>query len=157
MRIGITGASGLIGSALSRRLGEAGHAVVNRAGAGIGNHRWTDEYKRRITDSRVRGTALIAHALASSVGPRVLLNASAVGYYGNGEQPVDETAPPGNDFLAGVVAAWEAATVPAEQAGVRVARMRSGIVLSAHGGALEPMLPIFKLAVGDASGAAGNG
>ena len=181
MRVGITGASGLIGSALARHLRGRGHevvpfvrrhpsegeigwdpqsgvldptqlggldAVVNLAGAGIGDHRWTEEYKQRIYDSRVRGTTAIANAMAASDGPRVLLNASAVGYYGNGEQPVDETAPPGNDFLAGVVTAWEAATRPAEQAGVRVARMRSGIVLSRHGGALKPMLPIFKLALG---------
>jgi len=181
MRIGITGASGLIGSALSRRLGEAGHAVVpfvrrpaspgeiswdpdggrldpghlseldavvNLAGAGIGDHRWTDEYKRRITDSRVRGTALIANALASGAGPRVLLNASAVGYYGNAEQPVDETAPAGVDFLAGVVSAWEAETAPADRAGVRVVRMRTGIVLSPDGGALRPMLRLFKLGLG---------
>jgi len=187
MKIGITGASGLIGSALAHHLRERGHdvvpfvrrhaspgeigwdpdrgvldpthmhgldAIVNLAGAGIGDHRWTEEYKRRILDSRVRGTAAIANAMASGDGPRVLLNASAVGYYGDGEQPVDETAPPGDGFLAGVVEAWEAATAPAEQAGVRVARMRSGIVLSADGGALAKMLPIFKLGLG---GRFGNG
>jgi hypothetical protein len=187
MKIGITGASGLIGSALTRRLRERGDevvafvrrhpeqgeigwdpeggvldpapvreldAVVNLAGAGIGDHRWSDEYKRHIYDSRVQGTTAIAKAMAAGDGPRVLLNASAVGYYGNGEQPVDENAPPGDDFLAGVVAAWEAATAPAEQAGARVVRMRTGIVLSADGGALKPMLPIFKLGVG---GRFGNG
>ena len=92
--------------------------------------------------------------MATGDGPRVLLNASAVGYYGDREQPVDETAPAGSGFLAGVVEAWEAATAPAEQAGVRVARMRTGIVLSADGGALAKMLPIFKLGLG---GRFGNG
>jgi len=92
--------------------------------------------------------------MATGEGPRVLLNASAVGYYGDGEQPVDETTPAGGGFLAGVVEAWEAATTPAEQAGVRVARMRSGVVLSADGGALAKLLPIFKLGVG---GRFGNG
>ncbi len=187
MKIGITGASGLIGRALSRDFREHGHdvvpfvrrpaspgeigwdpdrgvldpthmhgldAVVNLAGAGIGDHRWTEEYRRRILDSRVRGTTAIANAMATGDGPRVLLNASAVGYYGNSEQPVDETAPAGDGFLAGVVEAWEAATVPAEQAGVRVARMRTGIVLSREGGALAKMLPIFKLGLG---GRFGNG
>ena len=73
-------------------------AVVNLAGAGIGDHRWTDDFKRRIRESRVHGTSAIAAAMATIEGPRVLLNASAVGYYGNGEQPVDETAPAGGDF-----------------------------------------------------------
>ena len=187
MKIGITGASGLIGSALARHLRQRGHdvvpfvrrhaspgeiewdpdrgvldpdrmhgleAIVNLAGVGIGDHRWTEEYKRRVRDSRVRGTTAIATAMATGDGPRVLLNASAVGYYGDGEQPVDETAPAGRGFLAGVVEAWEAATAPAEQAGVRVARMRTGIVLSADGGALAKMLPIFKLGLG---GRFGNG
>lgn len=181
MRVGITGASGLIGSALARRLRQGGHevvafvrrrpnqgeigwdpergvldaahvraldAIINLAGAGIGDHRWSEEYKQRIYDSRVRGTTAIANAIAAGDGPRVLLNASAVGYYGNGEQPVDETAPAGDDFLAGVVQAWEQATAPAEQAGARVVRMRSGVVLSADGGALKPMLPLFKLGLG---------
>jgi uncharacterized protein len=187
MKIGITGASGLIGNALARHMRERGHevvpfvrrpaspgeigwdpdrgvldptqmreldAVVNLAGAGIGDHRWTEDYKRRILDSRVRGTTTIANAMATGDGPRVLLNASAVGYYGDGEQPVDETAPAGDGFLAGVVEAWESATAPAEQAGVRVARMRTGIVLSRDGGALAKMLPFFKLGLG---GRFGNG
>lgn len=181
MKVGITGASGLVGSALARHLRKGGHdvvpfvrraprkgeigwdpeagvvdpdqlrgldAVVNLAGAGIGEHRWTDAYKERIRNSRVCGTNAIAKAMASGDGPRVLLNASAVGYYGNRDETVDETAPPGDDFLAGVVVAWEAATEPAEQAGVRVLRMRTGIVLSADGGALKPMLRIFKLGAG---------
>jgi uncharacterized protein len=187
MKVGITGASGLIGSALAQHLSGRGHevvrfvrgqpkhdeigwdpeageldhaelrgldAVVNLAGAGIGDHRWTDEYKQRIRDSRVRGTTAIANAMVASDGPRVLLNASAVGYYGNREEEVDESAPPGDDFLSRVVVAWEAATAPAEQAGVRVVRMRTGIVLSTRGGALKPMLPMFKLGLG---GRFGNG
>jgi len=186
MKVGITGASGLIGTALARHLSRSGHevvpfvrrhagpgeitwdpeqgeldpahidgldAVVNLAGAGIGDHRWTDEYKRRVHDSRVRGTAAIANAIVISGGPPVLLNASAVGYYGDGDQPVDETAPAGEGFLAGVVAAWEAATAPAERAGVRVAHLRSGIVLSADGGVLAKLLPIFRLGLGGRFGA----
>lgn len=126
-------------------------AVVNLAGAGIGDHRWTDEYKREIRESRTRGTALLAEAIAAAHddGPRVLLSSSAVDYYGErGDEELDESSPPGSTFLAGVCRDWERATEAAASAGARVAHFRTGIVLSADGGALSKLLPLFKLGVG---------
>ncbi len=126
-------------------------AVVNLAGAGIGDHRWTDDYKREIRDSRVRGTTLLAEAIAAAGddGPRVLLSSSAIDYYGaRGDEELDESSPPGSTFLAGVCRDWEAATAAAESAGARVVHFRTGIVLSADGGALRKLLPLFKLGVG---------
>ena len=124
--------------------------VVNLNGVGIGDRRWTDAHKRAVLESRVRSTALLAETVARSAGPPpVLLNASAVGYYGpRGDDVVDEDGPPGDDFVAGVVEAWEAATAPAAGAGARVVCMRSGIVLTARGGILERLLLPFKLGVG---------
>ena len=110
--------------------------VVNLAGAGIGDHRWTDDYKREIRDSRTRGTALVSEAIAAVAGegrPPVLLSASAIDYYGDrGDEPVDESSPPGSTFLADVCRDWEAATAAAESAGARVVHFRTGIVLSRH-------------------------
>jgi len=125
-------------------------AVVHLAGAGIGDRRWTDDYKRTVLRSRVDSTETIARALASADdGPRVLLSGSAVGFYGDtGEDAVDEEASRGRGFLADVVEQWERATAPASDAGVRVVHLRSGIVLSADGGALGKMLPLFKLGLG---------
>jgi uncharacterized protein (TIGR01777 family) len=127
-------------------------AVVNLAGAGIGDHRWTEDYKRTVLASRIDATTTIASAVAArpeSDRPRVLLSASAVGFYGDtGEEAVDEEAPQGSGFLAEVVHQWEQATAPAAQAGVRVVVARSGIVLAADGGALGKVLPLFKLGLG---------
>ncbi len=125
-------------------------AVVHLAGAGIGDHRWTDEYKRTLVESRTRGTGLIASTIAGlEHKPSVLLSASAVGYYGDtGDTEVDESSPAGTGFLADLCVQWEQATAPAEQAGVRVAHLRTGIVLSDQGGALKKQLPLFKLGVG---------
>jgi hypothetical protein len=125
-------------------------AVVHLAGAGIGDHRWTDDYKQAIRDSRVQGTTAVAGALAAAARPpRVLISGSAVGFYGDtGEEVFDETSPSGEGFLASVVREWEAATAPAAAAGVRVVNIRTGIVLSADGGLLKQMLPIFKLGLG---------
>ncbi|MET0458030.1 MAG: TIGR01777 family oxidoreductase [Ilumatobacteraceae bacterium] len=125
-------------------------AVVNLAGAGIGDHRWTDDYKREVMESRTKGTALLARTLADLAdGPRVLLSGSAVGYYGDrGDEELDERSAPGTGFLTEVVEAWEAATAPAEAAGVRVAHLRTGIVLAPKGGVLAKLLPLFKLGVG---------
>jgi uncharacterized protein (TIGR01777 family) len=125
-------------------------AVVNLAGPGIGDHRWTDAYKREIRDSRVRGTALLAEAIgARDDGPRVLLSASGIDYYGDHEdEELDESSPSGQSFLAGLCRDWEDATGPAESAGARVVHLRSGMVLSAAGGALRKLLPLFKLGVG---------
>ncbi|MCU1395104.1 MAG: hypothetical protein JWM34_3532 [Ilumatobacteraceae bacterium] len=125
-------------------------AVIHLAGAGIGDHRWTDEYKRTLVESRQRGTDLIATTIAGlEHKPSVLLSASAIGYYGDrGDTEVDETSAPGTGFLADLCVGWEAATAPASDAGVRVCHLRTGIVLSAHGGALKKQLPLFKLGVG---------
>lgn len=113
-------------------------AVVHLAGAGVSDHRWTESYRRTILQSRVKGTAAVAEALAAAGGPGVLLSASAVGYYGDtGDRVTDEAGPSGEGFLAEVCRQWEAATAPAERAGVRVAHLRTGIVLSGRGGALK--------------------
>jgi uncharacterized protein (TIGR01777 family) len=193
MEIAITGASGLIGTALSQSLRDAGHTpipvvrpgsrhaddagtiawdpqggtidaaalegldgVVHLAGEGIGERRWTDEQKRRILESRTQGTSLLAGALAGlQQPPPVLLSGSAVGYYGDtGDRATDESGPPGDDFPARVCVAWEAAARPAVDAGLRVAFLRTGIVLSPRGGALARQLPAFRWFLG---GRAGSG
>lgn len=123
-------------------------AVVNLAGESI-NQKWNEESKRRILDSRVQATRAIIDAIAEAGHkPAVLVNASAVGYYGPGTEPVAEDAAPGGDFLAGVCKAWENEAVDAEQLGVRVVRLRLGVVLARQGGALKAMLLPFKLGVG---------
>lgn len=182
--IAVTGATGLIGSALVERLRAHGHtvrrlvrsprqtrdgdfvwdaerndlppaalagaeAVINLAGAPIA-HRWTADRKRAIRDSRVLGTERLARAIASlDVKPRVLLSGSAVGYYGDrGDELLTEASSPGDDFLAGVTKAWERATIPASDAGVRVVLLRSGVVLARDGGALARMLAPFRFGLG---------
>jgi uncharacterized protein (TIGR01777 family) len=129
-----------------------GHdGVVHLAGVGIGDHRWTDEHKRAVLDSRVQGTALLARTLAGlSSPPTVLVSGSAVGYYGydRGDEVMTEASPRGSGFLAEVVDAWEKAAAPAADAGIRVATVRSGVVLTAKGGALKKQLLPFKLGVG---------
>ena len=125
-------------------------AVVNLAGAGIGEHRWTDEYKQALRDSRLTTTQLLASSIASaSDRPSIFLSGSAVGYYGDsGEEELDEASPAGEGFLPQLCIDWEAATSAAESAGVRVAHLRTGIVLSGSGGALKKQLPLFKLGLG---------
>ena len=188
MDVAITGASGLIGRALSSSLRADGHrvlrfqrggvtagdaigwdpeagridapalegldAVVHLAGEGIGEHRWTDEQKRRIRESRVRGTAVLAAAVASRERkPGVLVSGSAVGYYGDrGDEVLTEDSAPGTDFLAQLCVAWEAEAASATEAGVRTVFTRTGIVLDGHGGALKQMLVPFKLGVGGRQG-----
>lgn len=132
-------------------------AVVNLGGVGLGNRRWTPAYRHEITWSRTAPTGLLARTLAAmDDGPRVLLQASAVGYYGHrgADEPLTETSSSGDDFLAGVVRAWEQATAPAQEAGVRVAHLRTGIVMSRSGGSFGRLLPLLRLGVG---GPLGNG
>ena len=184
MRVAVTGASGLIGSALVPHLRSVGHevvrlvrrpaaagdeitwdptagtvdldrlagtdAVVHLAGAGVGDHRWTDAYKRQILDSRVDSTHTIVRAITSlDPMPRVLVSASAIGWYGDtGDRVVDETAPAGSGFLADVVRAWEAAATPAASAGIRVVHPRTGLVVAKEGGAWARMFPLFKFGLG---------
>src|SRR5450759_3188419 len=178
-RVPISGASCLIGSALSACLrargdavvhlvrrqpspGEIGWdptsrtldpgdlsglaAVVHLAGAGVGDHRWTPAYKHEILSSRVNGTATIATALADLGEPIALVSGSAIGVYGDrGERTLTEDSASGQGFLADVVRAWEAATTPAQEAGLRVVHARTGLVLSPHGGAMERVLPLARL------------
>ena len=129
-------------------------AVVHLAGAGIGDRRWTDDYKRELLESRTHGTSLVAEAIASaSDGPKVLLSGSAIGIYGaRGDEELTEGSELGDGFLADICKQWEAATDVAEAAGARVAHLRTGIVLSADGGALKKQLPIFKLGLGGKMG-----
>jgi uncharacterized protein (TIGR01777 family) len=124
--------------------------VVHLAGEGIGDHRWSAAHKRRVLDSRVNGTGALARALAGlDDKPAVLISSSAVGYYGNrGSETLTEESAPGDDFLAEVCTKWEAAAQPAADAGIRLVLLRTGIVLSRRGGALSPLLPLFKLGVG---------
>lgn len=125
-------------------------AVVHLAGEGIAEKRWTDAQKARIETSRTRGTDLLARRLTeASDGPRVLISGSAIGYYGDrGDEVLTEDSGPGTGFLAGVCQKWEAAADPARRAGIRVAHIRTGIVLDAHGGVLAKQLPLFRLGLG---------
>ena len=187
MRILITGASGLIGSALTSYFSKQGHEVislsrrpggertilwnpaagqidgdppadldfvVNLAGDPIAAGKWNPEKKARIRDSRVKGTRLLSEWLAKAESkPRVLISGSAIGYYGDRRDEIlteDSTA--GSDFLAEVGKEWESACASAAGAGIRVVNIRTGIVLSADGGALAKMLPPFKMAAGGPMG-----
>lgn len=182
MRVAITGATGLIGQALTGSLERDGHAVVRltRAPARAGDvqfdparrlldpaalegvdavvhlagepiaQRWNAEVQRRIRESRVQGTRLVAETLAGlAERPAVLVSGSAVGYYGDrGDEVLTETSAPGTDFLAEVTVAWEEAADAARAAGIRVVHPRMGVVLSGSGGALERMLLPFRLGLG---------
>ena len=183
MNVLISGATGMIGSALIPELEAGGHritrlirspegdddvrwdpatgevdaprleghdAAVHLAGESIGEGRWTPEKKKRIMESRKKGTRLLAETIANlPEPPGVMVSASAVGYYGDrGNELLREDSRPGSDFLAEVCKAWEAAADPARQAGIRVVHPRFGIVLSPKGGALGRTLPIFKLGGG---------
>ncbi len=175
MRVLVSGSSGLVGSALVNSLENDGHtigrlprtyedpidfteidAVVHLAGENIASGRWNAAQKRRIKESRVTGTRELAEQLASSrIKPSVFICASAIGFYGNcGDQELGESHPAGNDFLSTVCKHWESATYPAVEAGIRTVNIRTGMVLSAKGGALKKMLPPFKMGGG---GVLGNG
>ncbi len=182
MNVLISGATGLIGSALVPELEANGHtvtrlsrsrsgantvrwdpsagtiegdlegteAVVHLAGESIAQGRWSPDKKRRILDSRVQGTSLLAERISAlSTPPKVMVSISAVGYYGDrGDEILTEESTPGEDFLARVCREWEATAEPARRAGIRVVHPRLGIVLSPQGGALGTTLPIFKLGGG---------
>ena len=125
-------------------------AVIHLAGENIADRRWTDARKARIRDSRVRGTSLLADALASlDRKPRAMLCASAAGYYGDrGSEALSDGAAPGAGFLAETTREWEEAAKPAADAGIRVVNLRIGIVLSPSGGMLKRVLPIFRMGLG---------
>lgn len=129
-------------------------AVVHLAGENIAAHRWTRAFKDKIRDSRVRGTKLLCETLAGLASkPAVLVSASATGYYGSrGDERLDESSAPGNGFLAEVCQQWEAATVPARDANIRVVNLRIGFVLSRDGGGLPKMLTPFRLGLGGVVG-----
>jgi uncharacterized protein (TIGR01777 family) len=179
----ISGASGLIGTALARALRGEGarvvrlvrrpasgpdeiswtpgekldpgllagiEAAVNLSGAGVGDRRWTASYQRTLVTSRIETTRTLSEAIAATGGdgPKVLVSGSAVGYYGNaGDAELDESAPSGTGFFAQLCRDWEAATAPADNA-ARVVHVRTGIVLSPHGGLLGKQSLLFKLGLG---------
>lgn len=123
-------------------------AVVNLCGVGVGDKRWSGSFKQSLRDSRIDPTEVISTAVAEA-GIPVLVNASAVGYYGDtGSRIVDENTSAGADFLAALCADWEAATLPAQQSGVRVVLVRTGLVLSPRGGMLSKLKPLFTLGLG---------
>lgn len=125
-------------------------AVINLAGESIASGRWDEEKKRKIRESRVKGTKLLSDALANLARPpKTLISASAIGYYGNrGDELLTETSPPGDDFLAGVCVEWENSTAHAAEKGIRVVNTRFGIILDSEGGALAKMLTPFRMGVG---------
>jgi uncharacterized protein (TIGR01777 family) len=123
-------------------------AVVNLCGVGVGDKRWSGAFKQSLRDSRIGPTEVLAGAVADA-GVPVLINASAVGYYGDTRDRVtDESAPEGRGFLAGLCADWEAATAPAVAAGCRVVLLRTGLVMSPSGGMVNRLKPLFSLGLG---------
>lgn len=134
------------------------NAIVHLAGKSISG-RWSEKFKREVRESRVLGTQTLATAAAESFRktgqPPIFLAASATGYYGNrGDEELSEDSKPGSGFLSEVCEEWEAAASPAADAGIRVVNLRIGVVLAKHGGALQAMLPTFRLGLG---GPIGNG
>lgn len=129
-------------------------AVVNLCGVNLSDKRWSGAFKQEIRDSRITATDVLANAVAAA-GMQTLVNASAVGFYGDtGDRVVDEQGPVGEGFLASLCRDWEAATVPAQQSGVRTVLLRTGLVLSPHGGLLGRLKPLYSLGLG---GRLGNG
>lgn len=188
MNILISGATGLVGTALRPYLESKGHqvyilhrnrtsgsfywqpdqgqihldvnihldAVINLNGVNIGDKPWNAARKHALIESRVQSTQVLSEAISKRFDPpQVLINASAIGFYGDtGDNPVDEASSPGNNFLSEIVTQWEAAAKPALDKGIRTVFIRSGVVLTPTGGALKKMLLPFKLGLG---GKIGNG
>ena len=193
MRVGITGSSGFLGTALATALEGRGDdvvrfvrptsspvkgkvvrwdperglvddgdltavggfdAVVNLAGTGIANHRWTREYRRGVMTSRTAATSLLVEALTSMTsGVAVLVSGSAIGYYGDrGEESLSEDSSSGADYVAEVCREWEAAAAPFAATGASLAIVRTGIVLGRGGGVLERLLPLFRAGLGGVVG-----
>jgi len=181
MKIAIAGASGMVGKALTKSLTGKGHAVtalkrggnadqvflnvtpeylegfdavINLAGENIAAKRWSDEQKKLIVDSRVSTTSFLASVLSKTKGsPKVFINASAIGIYGNrGSEAITEESSPGAGFLASTCKKWEEAAKPAKRDGLRVVIARLGVVLSKEGGALNKMLLPFQLGAGGVLG-----
>lgn len=125
-------------------------AVVHLAGENIGSSRWTDEQKTRILESRVKGTSTLAQAVAAAAAPpNTFLSGSAIGYYGDrGDERIDESSPPGDDFVTEVTTQWENAAAPAASDRTRLVLLRTGVVLDPSGGALAEQLPFFRLGLG---------
>jgi hypothetical protein len=125
-------------------------AVIHLSGAGIGDKRWTDAYKREVLESRTLSTSLLARTIATlERKPRVFLSGSAIGIYGaRDDEALTESSAHGTGFLAEVCEQWEAAAAPASDAGVRTVFLRTGIVLSPQGGALKKLLAVFKIGIG---------
>ncbi|HEY6472851.1 MAG TPA: TIGR01777 family oxidoreductase [Acidimicrobiales bacterium] len=138
------------GNTIDARGFEVADAVVHLAGAGVGDRRWSNDRKRVLVESRTRSTALLVGALAGlDHKPRVLVSASAIGYYGDRRDEVlTEQSPPGDDFLASLCVRWEAEAACATESGIRVVCARTGLVMSPEGGALPKLLPLFKLGLG---------
>jgi uncharacterized protein len=197
MKILITGATGLIGRAICRRLADEAHqivalsrrpesaeviegvktfgwepllgppekgvwegvdAVIHLAGEPVAASRWTDEQKRRIRDSRVIGTRHLIEGIKEAADrPKILVSGSAVGFYGNrGDEHLDESSAPGQGFLPEVCRQWESEALRGREMGLRVVLVRTGVVLSTNGGALEKMLLPFKLGLGGRMGDGGQ-
>jgi uncharacterized protein (TIGR01777 family) len=129
-------------------------AAVHLAGESLFGIRWTADKKHRIRESRIRGTQLLSESLASlSLPPKVLVSASAIGYYGDrGEEQLQEGSRAGTGFLPDLCVQWEKATEPAAVKGIRVVNLRMGIVLSAAGGVLSIMRPVFRMGLGGKTG-----
>jgi uncharacterized protein len=128
--------------------------IINLMGEGIAEKRWDNEQKKKIYDSRILGTSNLIEGMKNlEQKPKVLVSASAVGIYGDrGSEEITEDSSLGNDFLAGVCKDWEVESQKARELGLRVANIRTGVVLGRGGGALQKMLPIFKLGAGGALG-----
>ena len=131
-------------------------AAIHLSGASIAGHRWTPAYKRELADSRIASTRILSEALARLKSPpKVLIVASAIGYYGDrGDEILDESSSAGAGFFPELCQEWESASLPAAQAGVRVVHLRLGMIIGPYGGAMARLIPLFRLGLG---GPLGNG